>query len=82
MPVFGLSVKTTKTNGTLAVYIDSKNVDSFDFYVDGRPEGSKDVNPQTNSIAMDLVPGAAKILLVQGFKGKKLVVARCIGLQG
>ena len=81
MPIFALSVQTTpKPNGTLAVDINSKNVDSFDFYLDDRALRSERVNPQTNKVHVDLQPGATKTLLLRGFQQGTPAVSRRIAL--
>lgn len=80
-PVHGLSVKTTpKPDGTVTVDVESKNVDSFDFYLDDHPLRSVPVNSQTNKTQVNFPRGNARTLRLQGFQQDKLAVSRRIAL--
>ena len=80
-PVYGLTVTTTpKPDGTVTVDVASKNVDSFDFYLDDHPLRSQPVNPQTNKTQVTFPRGNARTLRLQGFQKDTLAVSRRIAL--
>jgi hypothetical protein len=80
LPIRTLLVTATPgAGGTVAVQIQSTNLDRADIFVDDRPRTTVDLTGATTNVTVSGVPGAASVR-VEGYNGNVLAAARTVAL--